>query len=83
VGGLKETVKPFRPASGEGNGFVFGRDSSRALLRAVLRARDCYRRPELWDKLMRAGFEAQPSWAEAARKYLGLYRTALNVRRRE
>ncbi len=83
VGGLKETVKPFRPGSGEGNGFVFGRDSGRALLRAVLRARDCYRRPELWDKLMRAGFEAQPSWAEAARKYLGLYRTALNVRRRE
>ena len=83
VGGLKETVRPFRPASGEGNGFVFNEDSDRALLRAVIRARDCYRRPEWWDKIMRAGFEAQPSWAEAARKYLGLYGNALNLRRRE
>ena len=83
VGGLKETVRPFRPASGEGNGFMFGEDSARALLRALRRARDCYLRPECWARLMKAGFEAQSSWEEAARKYLGLYRSALSLRRRE
>jgi starch synthase len=83
VGGLRETVRPFRPASGEGNGFVFRRNSGKALLRALLRARDCYRRPECWSKIMSAGFGERPSWEEAARKYLELYRTALNLRRRE
>jgi len=83
VGGLKETVRPFQPASGKGNGFVFHEDSGRALLRALLRARDCYRQTECWAKLMRAGFEEQPSWEEAAQKYLGLYRAAVNLRRKE
>ena len=83
VGGLKETVRPFQPASGKGNGFVFHEDSGRALLRALLRARDCYLQTECWAKLMRAGFEEQPSWEEAAQKYLGLYRAAVNLRRKE
>jgi starch synthase len=83
VGGLKETVRPFRPASGEGNGFIFRRHSGKALLRALLRARDCYRRPECWSKIMSAGFGERPSWEEAARKYLGLYRAAVNLRRKQ
>lgn len=83
VGGLKETVRPFRPASGEGNGFVFRRYSGRALLQALLRARDCYRRPECWSRIMSACFGERPSWEEAAQKYLKLYRVALNLRRGE
>jgi starch synthase len=83
VGGLKETVRPFQPASGKGNGFVFQEDSGRSLLRALVRARDCFRQTESWAKLMRAGFEEQPSWKEAAQKYLGLYRAAVSLRRKE
>jgi len=81
VGGLRETVRPFRPGKAGGNGFLFRGYNRRALLEALKRALDCYRRPDCWADVTGAGFRERPGWEEAARQYVELYRTALNLKR--
>ncbi|MBN2198539.1 MAG: glycogen synthase [Candidatus Aminicenantes bacterium] len=81
VGGLKETVRPFRSGRAGGNGFLFRGYNRRALLDALKRARDCFRRPDCWAAVMQEGFRERPGWEEAARSYMELYRTALKLRR--
>lgn len=83
VGGLAETVKPFRPSTGGGNGFLFRGYDSRSLAGALKRALACYRRPDCWAAVMRAGFRERPGWEDAARRYVDLYHEALKLRRGE
>ncbi|MGD2245654.1 MAG: glycogen/starch synthase [Candidatus Aminicenantes bacterium] len=81
TGGLGETVKPFSPKTLKGNGFVFKEYSSRALLRTLKKALSCYEEPELWQKIMQAGFRENFSWHKAAKKYAKLYHSALEIKR--
>ena len=77
TGGLADTVEDYDPATGRGNGFVFEEYDAEALLGAVKRALDAYRRKDLWRRLMERGMRADFSWAASARKYVELYRRAL------
>lgn len=81
TGGLEETVTAFHAKSLEGNGFVFQKYSSQALLKAVRKALFCYENPLLWQKIVERGFRQDFSWENAARKYAELYRNALEKRR--
>ncbi|MFQ6069398.1 MAG: glycogen synthase [Candidatus Aminicenantales bacterium] len=81
TGGLRETVRPFNPRTGRGNGFVFKEYSARAFLHTFKTALQYYRQPPLWLKIMKAGLEEDFSWDTAARKYIRLYRKALKLRR--
>ena len=62
---------PFDEATGEGTGFRFDDYTSAALVQAVDRALDCYRRPETWRRLM----------ANAMAQDFSMDRTARGVRR--
>ncbi len=77
TGGLADTVEDYDPATGRGNGFVFEEYDAEALLGAVKRALGAYRRKDLWRRLMERGMRADFSWAASARKYVELYRRAL------
>jgi starch synthase len=68
-GGLRQFVQDFDPATGEGNGFVFYKDSVEALGDAIGRAS---RTPDL-AHLVGAARSADFSWASAARHHLTLY----------
>ena len=82
TGGLKETVRPYDPATGEGNGFVFREYSPEALLEAAGKAINCYQRaPETWQKLSEAGLRQNFSLEVTARGYVKLYEKALRLRR--
>jgi starch synthase len=81
TGGLRETVKPFSRKTLKGNGFVFREYSTRALLKALKRALSLYGEPELWQKIMQAGFRKNYSWESAAKKYAKLYQNALEIKR--
>jgi len=81
TGGLAETVKPFSRKTLKGNGFVFKEYSSRALLATLKKALSCYEEPELWQKIMQAGFRENFSWEKAAKKYAKLYQNALEIKR--
>ena len=80
TGGLDDTVAEFDAASGRGTGFKFGPYTADALLGAVARALDVYRRPDDWRRLVRNGMACDFSWRDAAERYLALYRSLLAAR---
>jgi starch synthase len=81
TGGLEETVIPFDAKTQKGNGFVFKRFSSQALLNAVRRALSCYEQPPVWQKIVADGMNQNFSWKKAAKQYKQLYQKALEKRK--
>ena len=78
TGGLKDSVMPFDEASGEGTGFRFDDYSSEALVQAVDRALDCYRRPAAWRRLMANAMAQDFSMDRTAAEYAALYASLLD-----
>ncbi len=79
TGGLADTVQDYDPATGQGSGFAFSDYSEEALLAAVKRAVETYRRKDTWRTLMERGMRADFSWQDSARKYVELYHKALEL----
>jgi starch synthase len=73
TGGLDDTIKEFDNKTGKGNGFKFADYSSQALLKAMQRALEVYRRPEIWSKLIKNGMREDFSWEMSARTYEKIY----------
>jgi starch synthase len=74
TGGLADTVEPFDPAAGTGNGFVFDDFSTDALLAELSRALDVWPDREAWAKLVRNAMTADYSWEHQVQHYVELYR---------
>jgi alpha-D-glucose phosphate-specific phosphoglucomutase len=83
VGGLKDTVSPFDPASGHGTGFVFQEANAEALLGAVRTATDTFAHQDQWQQLMQNAMAQDFSWERAAAPYLNVYRRAVAARQAE
>jgi starch synthase len=77
TGGLKDTVEEFDPATGKGNGFLFGPYEGTAFLQSVERALSLFRREEQWAKAMQNAMAADFSWGRSAQTYLDLYQRLL------
>lgn len=74
TGGLKDTVPPFNPDTGEGRGYTFQSYNGDDFLGAIDRALgDYYNNRAAWDALVRADMEADFSWQAPAQKYMELY----------
>ena len=78
TGGLKDSVLPFDPSTGEGTGFLFQDYASDALVRAVDRALDCYGRPDAWRQLMAHAMAQDFSVDRTAAEYAALYERLLD-----
>jgi starch synthase len=78
TGGLDDTIEPFDPATGKGNGFKFREYSAVAMVAAIREALAVYRQPALWRQLMRNGMAQEFSWARAVLKYERVYQQALS-----
>ncbi len=74
TGGLDDTIQPYHPGSGQGNGFKFAEASAEALLATVREAVALYRKPEQWKRLMQNAMACDFSWDRSAREYEALYR---------
>ncbi len=83
TGGLADTVEDYDPTTGQGNGFAFDEYSEEALLAAVKRALETYRRQDIWRTLMERGMQADFSWRASAQKYVELYHKALEFKQEE
>jgi len=77
TGGLADTIQDYDPKTEQGTGFVFKDYDSEELLTAIKRALDVYQDREKWKKLMLSGMQKDFSWEASARKYVQLYRKAL------
>jgi len=74
TGGLKDTVLPFNPQTGEGFGFTFQSFNGDDMLDAIRRALSVYGGDEVaWAKVMHNGMTADLSWKVPAAEYMALY----------
>ena len=74
TGGLKDTVQPFNPVTGEGVGFTFYSYNAHDMLDAINRAVTTYRENKKdWRKIIGNGMRGDYSWQHSARKYMDLY----------
>ena len=83
TGGLADTVVDDDAASGrgqEGVGFSFVAYTNEALVDTVARAVRAYEDPNRWQQIQQRGMGRDLSWGASARKYLELYRSALQTR---
>jgi starch synthase len=77
TGGLDDTIVPFDPDTGEGNGFKFREPSEAALLEAIRTALDVFGRKAQWGRLVANAMAADFTWDRSAGEYERLYRMAL------
>lgn len=80
TGGLVDTISDFNPKTERGSGFVFTTYDSRDMLVAIVRAIEEYKRPEMWQRLMKRSMQQSYSWEIPAKKYVTLYRKARTLR---
>jgi starch synthase len=77
TGGLDDTIVPYDPKTGEGNGFKFGPYKPASFVAAIRKAVDLFHNAEAWKKLLANGMEADFSWDRSAQSYLELYRRVI------
>jgi starch synthase len=80
TGGLADTVRPWRPSTGDGTGILFDRHDEAGLRWAIEAALDLYRDRDAWRRLMLNGMEEDFSWDAQSRSYEQLYRAVQKVR---
>ncbi len=76
VGGLDDTVRPYRARARRANGFKFRDATPDALIRTIRQVLRVHKRPERWAALMREGMSDDHSWGPSAREYVKVYRQA-------
>jgi starch synthase len=82
VGGLADTVQEYDPLAGTGNGFVFEHYAPEQyghwdFFAAIMRAMTIYRFKDVWRTLQLHGMAADHSWQVSAKRYVQIYRKAL------
>ncbi|HWP50980.1 MAG TPA: glycogen synthase GlgA [Clostridia bacterium] len=74
VGGLKDTVSPFNPETGEGSGITFLSYEVWDMLDALQRALALYQQKALWRVVRKNCMSRDFSWQNSAQRYLDVYR---------
>ena len=76
TGGLKDTVTPINPETGEGQGFTFKSYNAHDMLDAIDRALwFFYEKKQELKKVIRFNMETDFSWNGAAERYLAIYKS--------
>jgi len=74
VGGLVDTVRPYNPRNGQGNGFMFAEYQPAALMQTLLAALAAYPNKKIWTRLQKNGMKADFSWGRSAAEYVKMYK---------
>ena len=78
IGGLADTVTDQR---GRGTGFTFTEYTPKACQNALERALKAYDKKKAWRRMQQRGMAIDFSWSASAKKYVKLYRRAIEVHR--
>ena len=73
VGGLYDTIKPYNPETGEGNGVTFVTYNAHDMMDALYRTVELYRSPAQWDRIRNNAMSMDFSWNASAAGYLDMY----------
>lgn len=78
VGGLYDTIHPYNPETGEGNGVTFASYNAHDMMDAVCRAVWLYQNaPDAWHRLRCNAMAMDFSWNASAEGYLSIYNDIL------
>ncbi|MDR0380482.1 MAG: glycogen synthase GlgA [Oscillospiraceae bacterium] len=80
TGGLRDTVHPYIPETGEGNGFTFANYNAGDMQYVLGQAVETYHNKEAWAVLQRHNMGLDFGWSDSAAKYLTLYRNLTGKR---
>lgn len=80
TGGLADTVQDCGPELDRGNGFVFESYEASTLLDTLRRATHAFQTGGAWHHLMVRAMAGDFSWEASARKYVALYRRAVELK---
>ena len=80
TGGLADTVRPYNPETGVGEGFSFHEYTAPAMVDALERALEVFADPVRWRGLQQAGMAQDFSWDASAAGYVQEYRKAIGRR---
>jgi len=78
TGGLADTIENFDPRKNTGNGFLFAKYDSSALLLTIVRAHTCFQFKKHWLGLVKRTMKKDFSWKKSAKNYLNLFHHILN-----
>ena len=73
VGGLVDTVRPYNPRNGQGNGFLFADYHPAAMMRRSARRWRRIPNKKIWTRLQKNGMRADFSWDRSAAEYVKMY----------
>ena len=73
VGGLVDTVRPYNPRNGQGNGFMFADYHPSALMNTIGNALAAFPNRKIWTRLQKNGMKADFSWGRSAGEYVKMY----------
>ena len=73
VGGLVDTVRPYNPRNGQGNGFLFSDYRRTAMMHALGAALAAFPNKKVWTRLQKNGMRADFSWDRSAGEYVKMY----------
>jgi len=79
TGGLADTVIDYHERPDKATGFAFSPFTSEACVDALRRALGIFRDRETWTALQSRGMRTDFSWEASARKYVDLYRRAMEL----
>lgn len=74
TGGLKDSIIPYNPETGQGDGITFGSVNAQDMLGAMKRAVSLYWDKDQWKLLVANGMNADFTWKTSSKEYLRLYR---------
>jgi starch synthase len=80
TGGLAETIVNFNPRTKTGNGFVFKSYTKEDFLIALTRAIENFKYEKVWEHLVWKSMKQSFSWEIPAKKYVALFRKAIQNR---
>jgi starch synthase len=80
TGGLEDTIVPYNPSAGTGNGFKFKPYDARKFFEQIETALSFYRQPKHWNRIRKNAMTADFSWEKSAASYVDLYRHAQRKR---
>lgn len=82
VGGLYDTVKNFNPTTNQGTGFTFGAFDAFSFFEAVIRALETHKYKKVFREIIVRGMKESNSWQIPAKKYVTLYKKALDGKKK-
>jgi starch synthase len=79
TGGIQDIIEDYDPTSDAGYGFLCYEYSTQAFWDAIKRAREIFREPTVWTRLIRRAMERDFSWETATQRYEELYRELIGA----